>query len=48
MRKVQFRCLACGYEDTIEILTPEEERDASIPRRPVQCPRCGSGNLEIR
>lgn len=38
-----YRCNNCGERFTIDILTPEERRDAERERRPiysVACPKC--------
>jgi hypothetical protein len=47
MRTVRFRFLRCGHEGEVQILSPEEQRDPSIPRRPVTCPECGSPDVEV-
>jgi hypothetical protein len=47
MRDVTLICRDCGHKDTIQVLTPEEERNPRFPRIPVTCPKCRSRNVEI-
>ncbi len=47
MRTVRLICRQCGHEDKVEILTPDEKRDPTIPRQPVRCPKCGSTDVEV-
>ena len=43
-----YRCINCGHRFTVEVLTPEERRDADRERRPVYaiaCPECHRQNV---
>lgn len=41
--QAQYRCNNCGHRFHIEILTPEERREAERRQRPllgISCPQC--------
>ena len=45
MRRKLLVCKECGYEGTVEVLSPEERR--RIPSQPVACPRCHTTNVHL-
>ena len=45
MKRKTYRCLQCGEEFTVEVITREEAADKRMPFYPIQCPKCHSQNV---
>jgi hypothetical protein len=46
----QYRCLNCGHRFVVEVLTPEERREAQRRNQPVYsigCPECQRTNVRL-
>lgn len=47
--KKRYKCLNCGNNFTVEVLTEEERREAERRGKPlyrITCPECGQPNVQ--
>jgi|GEM_PF-3295547 len=47
MKRMTMQCSDCGYEERIDVLTPEETVANNLPPRPPRCRKCHSFNVTL-